>query len=78
MNINDAIKIMKDEVTDVYAQAYLNALPIVIEDDGMRGMCIQLKYVLENVKSWNGSNAAEVKKFVKSWIKAKETINAKS
>ena len=72
MNINDAIKIMRDNVTDVYALAYLDNIPNAIDDDGVNGMCVQLKYALENAKKWRGSLATDVKKTINEWICKRE------
>lgn len=65
MNINDAIKILKEKVTDKYAQEYLKNLPIAIDEGGTRGLCVQLCYILENSKTWRGKEASSTKKFIK-------------
>jgi len=72
MNINDAIKIMKSKVKDQYALQYLKSLPRVIDEGGMSGLCVQLKYIMENTRSWRGDEAKEIKAFVRKWIKEKE------
>jgi hypothetical protein len=71
MNINTAIKIMKEKVSDSYAQGYLNKIPEAIEKDGTKGLCVQLTYIMENVKMWRGDEAREIKAFVKEWVKEK-------
>jgi len=76
MNINGAIRIMKAEVKDEIAIAYLNSLEECIDDYGTRGMVVQLNYVLCNLSSWRGPQAREVKAFVKTWIMEKR--NAES
>ena len=68
MSINTCIKIMKEEVKDQYAQSYLNAIPDVIDKDGMVGLVNQMRYVLENSKAWRGKQATAVKTEVKEWI----------
>jgi hypothetical protein len=72
MTINDAIKIMKSEVKDKYALGYLNNLPRVIDEGGAKGLCVQMKYILENLKTWRGETAKETKAFIKQWIKERE------
>jgi len=72
MNINEAIKTMKEKVTDPIAVKYLENMFQAIEEGGMRGMCVQLKYIMENVKSWRGEEAREVKAFVRQWVEDKE------
>lgn len=71
MNINEAIKIMKEKVKDKYALQYLNTIPKVIDEGGMKGLCIQMKYVLENSKTWRGEEAREIKEFIRNWIMEK-------
>jgi hypothetical protein len=74
MNINTAIKIMKEKVTNQYAQSYLHSIPKAIDEGGVQGLCTQMKYILENTKTWRGSEAKDVKEFVKQWIKEKDTV----
>jgi hypothetical protein len=63
---------MKKEVTNKYAQAYLTSLDDVVEKDGMHGLLVQIKYIKENLKSWRGETAKEVKAFLTKWIEEKE------
>jgi hypothetical protein len=77
MNINLAIKIMKEEVKNPYAQSYLNALSDAVSDHGTDGLITQLMYILDNCRSWRGPKAKQVKDFVKDWIKQKEKSNGK-
>lgn len=72
MNINECIKIMKEKVTDAFAQSYLDAIPQSIDEYGKKGLRVQLLYILENCRSWKGEQAREVKKFVRKWIKDNE------
>lgn len=71
MNINRAIAIMKRELKDEYALSYLDSIEKSIDEDGIHGMAIQLKYVLVNAKKWTGKEATAVKKFVRAWVKEK-------
>lgn len=71
MNINDAIKIMKMEVTDSIAQHYLKSIEESIEEFGTYGLAVQLSYVMCNVSKWRNGQAKEVKAFVRKWIKEK-------
>jgi hypothetical protein len=75
MNINDAIKIMKFSVKNEIAKAYLETLEYSIDDHGTHGLVNQLNYIMCNVSSWKGSQAKEVKTFVKDWIKEKNGNN---
>jgi hypothetical protein len=75
MTIDEAIKIAKENVTNGYALTYLNAMPIAIEMYGTEGLQSQLEYALENMGSWKGPLAREVKATMKTWIKlAKKAI----
>ncbi len=72
MNLKKAISIMKKEVKNQYAQAYLVSLTDVVEKDGMHGLLVQIKYIKENLKGWRGETAKEVKAFLAQWIAEKE------
>ena len=72
--IKEAIKSLKDNCKDEYAQAYLKALPEVIEEDGKNGLVSQMRYVLANTQRWKGPEASQVKKFVNSWIKKNSKV----
>lgn len=75
MNLKQCISIMKKEVKNQYAQAYITSLDEVVEKDGMHGLLIQVKYIKENIKSWRGGSAKEVKEFLMKWIEEKESEN---
>jgi hypothetical protein len=68
-NINEAIKIMKEKCTDVYAQAYLEAIPVAIDEEGKNGLIYQLRYALANTQDWKGIEATQVKKFIRNWLR---------
>lgn len=72
MDINLAIKIMKEKVSNEYAQEYLKTLVDAIEQGGTKGLCVQLTYIIENAKGWRGEEAKEVKNFVKKWVESKQ------
>ena len=72
MNLKQSISIMKKEVKNAYAQAYLTSLDDIVEKDGMHGLLVQIKYIKENLKGWRGENAKEVKAFLTNWIAEKE------
>ena len=74
MNIDIAIKVMKEKVKDSVALDYLMKIPEAIDRAGTEGLRIQLDYVMENVKSWRGDEAKEIKSFVRQWINEKATI----
>lgn len=74
MNINQAIKSLKENCKNKYAQAYLEALPQAIDDAGTDGLCVQLLYVLENAKDWKGDEAKKTKLFIRNWIKKKSKV----
>ena len=71
MDINQAIKIMKMEVTDSIAQHYLQSIEDSIEFSGTYGLAVQLSYIMCNVSRWRSGQAKEVKAFVRKWIKEK-------
>jgi hypothetical protein len=72
MNLKEAVKIMKAEVKNEYALAYIKSLDDVVDHDGMHGLVVQVRYIKENLKGWRGENAREVKAFLTEWIKLKE------
>jgi hypothetical protein len=75
MSLKECIEIMKKEVKNQQAQAYLEALDEVVEKDGMKGLVIQIKYIKENIKSWRGENARNVKEYINDWIEIKKKEN---
>ncbi len=72
MNLKSAIEIMKNEVKNEYALAYIKSLDDVVDHDGMHGLLVQIRYIKENLKGWRGENARTVKVFLAEWIAAKE------
>ena len=72
MNLKQSISIMKKEVKNKFALAYLTSLDDVVEKDGMHGLLVQIKYIKENIKGWRGGSSKEVREFLKEWIKEKE------
>ena len=71
MNIDQAIKIAKQECKDPYAQAYLKAIPESIELGGSDAFQVQLLYAQCNMASWRGEQAREVKKVIRAYLKEK-------
>lgn len=72
MNLKQCVSIMKKEVKNEYAKAYIFALDDVVDKEGMQGLIVQMKYIKENLKGWRGETAKEVKAFLTEWIKEKE------
>jgi triphosphoribosyl-dephospho-CoA synthetase len=69
MTVDEAIRIAKAEAKDPYARSYLEALPDSIEESGSEGFKTQLLYALNNMKTWRGDRAREVKKVLLSYAK---------
>ena len=69
MNINEAIFIMRHEVQDKNARAYLEDIDESVSEYGTIGLATQLNYVMCNLATWKGQTAREVKAFVKTWVK---------
>lgn len=67
MTVDEAIKVARVEVKDPYALAYLQAIPEAIQLDGVHAFRVQLLYALNNMKSWRGETAREVKKVLKAF-----------
>jgi aconitase A len=63
---------MKKEVKNEYAKIYIFSLDQVVDQDGMHGLVVQMKYIKENLRGWRGETAREVKEFLTNWIKEKE------
>lgn len=65
MKVDEAIQIAKEECKNRYALSYLNAIPEAIEyrdGEAVQALRVQLFYALNNMKSWRGEKAKEVKK----------------
>ena len=74
---NEAIKIAKRECKDPYAQTYLQAIQLAIEEGAemgvgaQEGLRVQLLYELSNMSYWRGDVAKEVKATIKKYCKIK-------
>jgi len=73
MDFKQAINNIKNNVKDKNALAYVNAIPKVIDEDGKHGLYTQVLYILENIKTWRGTDAQDTKSFLRDWIKKNET-----
>lgn len=69
LSLNEAIEIAKRECKNEYAQAYLNAIDLAVDEFGSEGLRVQLLYCLSNMSSWKGENARLVKAVFKKWSK---------
>lgn len=70
--VDQAIKIAKEECKNEYAQSYLNAIPEAIEyrnGEAVNGLKVQLLYALNNMRSWRGEKAREVKRILKEYVR---------
>lgn len=74
MNISEAIQLAKTEVKDPYALAYLENIPMAIEEFGSHGFNIQLLYVMSNLGKWKGENARNAKIAMKGYLKTKNMM----
>ena len=72
MNLSQCLEIMREEVKDKYVICYIEALDEVVNNDGMYGLVVQMKYIKENIKSWRSGSSKKVKTFISNWIKEKE------
>lgn len=66
----EAVKVAIRECSDQYAQTYLRALPLASEQYGNEGVLVQLLYALNNMASWRGEKAREVKATLRAFCKA--------
>lgn len=69
MTLKEAIEAAKRECKDPYAQAYLGALPEAEKLYGGEGMRVQLLYCLNNMQTWHGETARQVKVVFKEHAK---------
>lgn len=53
------------------AYAYLRALPAAIKDGAERGFKVNILYILGNLQSWKGSEAAAVRKVLSDYAKGR-------
>ena len=73
-DIDEAIKLAKENCPDEYAIAYLNAIDKAIEYGKDIGRVkdafeVQLLYAYSNMEEWEGDIAKEVKGFFKEFLK---------
>jgi hypothetical protein len=69
MTLDQAIQIALKEVKDGYAQTYLRNIANAIEMSGTKGLKVQLLYALNNMKTWRGEQARQVKQVMKNYAK---------
>jgi len=69
MSIQEAIETAKRECKDYAAQEYLNALPLAVTEYGTKGFKSQLLYILNNMATWRGPVAREVKVVLRKYSK---------
>ena len=66
----DALKVAKNECKDPYALSYLHHVDDQIYHQyGNHGIAVQLLYCLNNMQSWKGEEAREIKKVLKMYSK---------
>ncbi len=76
MTVDEAIRIAKEQCKNPYAQSYLKNISESIELGGLNGMAVdsfklQILYALNNMKTWRGETAREVKKVLKKYTQGK-------
>jgi hypothetical protein len=74
MTLKEAIRIMKEQVKDEYALGYIVALDGAIEEDGMKGLVAQVRYIRENIRYWRGGKSKEVRAFLDGWLRDKKEV----
>lgn len=67
-SLKEAINLIKSNYNDPYALAYIDALPLAIEENGNEGLVSQVRYILCNIQKWKGKEAVAVRKFINKWI----------
>jgi hypothetical protein len=82
MTVDEAIKAARENVTDEYAVAYLDALPQAIEmggadlvSDADHALKVNILYALNNMKSWRGDVAREAKAVLKQYATKRGTCD---
>ena len=78
LTLGKVVSIMKHEVKNQYALAYINALPEAVEFGGSslyvtadEALFTQVLYIQANLSTWRGDTARQCKVFLKNWIKDK-------
>ena len=78
MTVDEAIKTARENVTNEYAIAYLDAIPRAIEmggedllDEASDALKTQLLYALNNMRTWKGPIAREAKAVLKKYATSK-------
>ena len=69
MTFDTALGVALRECKDPYAQTYLRELNTARQLYGERGVKTQILYALNNMATWKGDNAREVKKVFKAFAK---------
>jgi len=73
MTFNEAVQTAKRECKNPYAQTYLKAIPLAIEEgaelagSAQEGLRVQMLYALSNMSSWRGPVAREAKAAIKKY-----------
>jgi hypothetical protein len=68
MNIKDAIKIMKFSIKNEIAKAYLHSI-----EENSKDLTKNLSNIIHYSSSWKGPQATNIKTYVKTWIRERET-----
>lgn len=76
MSVDKAIQLALTNVTNPYALQYLKAIPTAIEEgaedlyhEASDYLKIQIRYALNNMGSWKGPEAREVKTVLREYVK---------
>ncbi|MBS3066079.1 hypothetical protein J4229_03485 [Candidatus Pacearchaeota archaeon] len=81
MNVDKAIRIVRESCPDQYATKYAENIPEVIREFGTKGLCYQIGYILANTSNWHGKDAKRAKKalrdYFNKYIKQERTIDNK-
>lgn len=72
MTVDEAIKLAKELCPNEYARIYLDAAAKAIEQEGVSALKLQLLYALNNMQSWRGLPAREVKAVLRSYANSKD------
>ncbi|MEM4259365.1 MAG: hypothetical protein QXS38_01210 [Candidatus Pacearchaeota archaeon] len=70
MNLDEAIRLVREKCPNEYARRYAEAIPFAVSRDGTKGLCSQVYYILANAKNWRGKKANEAKEVMRNYLQA--------
>jgi len=68
ISVNEAIQIVRGECPNDYARAYAEKIGDSVIEEGTEGLCVQMRYILANTRSWRGERARTTKEAMRDYL----------